>query len=186
MSLSTPRFLSVLILVSLAASAANASNYPPDYPVCHVDDSLSSGPFELIQHQEGYGQKYGLTVAYRGYLRGRYNDNEIWFYIRLNGHDIWAQAHSGTHDDAYVHLWAGPRDCRMCYGYTNDPECDRRPGSWICNDPTPNEAHLFFWADGNWALNAWDIEVAATAGGEWDSDWGHNFRARFEPRSRCD
>lgn len=59
-------------------------------------------------------------------------------------------------------------------------------GQWVCQWPTSTEEHMFFWAfDGYGHQNAWDIYVAAEAGGEWDSNWGANFYGRFEPVNSC-
>lgn len=180
------------LALGLAAADATASNYPPDYDLCSVTETLYTGPFEVIRDfVDLYGDHMKLTVAYDGYLRDEYADEEINIYIRLNGNDAFIAASPGVHDDAYIFLDSGPRSCHWCGNGWNPPgSCDgvvfapQQSGKWICSDPTPVEDHLFAWAFGpGYAdLNAWDIELAAEADGEWDSNYGANFDVRFEPR----
>lgn len=92
-------------------------------------------------------------------------------------------------------LDSGPRACTWCAngnvpypqsacaGITFGPY---ESGRWVCGQPTAIEQHVFFWAfnnNNNGDLNAWDIELAAEADGEWDSNYGANFDVRFEPRT---
>lgn len=169
----------VLVAALLPTSEAAASNYPPDYTTCGVEDYYTTGPFELIKETVDHGPHVRLTVAYRGYLRDWFADDEINFWISLNGNDVFVPASAGTHDDAYVLFDSGPRDCV----WTTPPNTS---GVWVCSDPTPTEEHLFFWAiNASGFQNAWDIEVAAEANGYWDSNWGDNFYGRFEPRISC-
>lgn len=185
-----------LLAAALLPTEAEASNYPPSYPICSVEDHVTTGPFELVRetvdpYNEGHAY---LTVAYRGYLRDWYADDEINLWIRLNGNDVFVPASTGTHDDAYAFFDSGPRACvwcvpnmpyyvEACDGVTPPPPSS---GAWICQEPTATEQHLFFWAFDEWGnQNAWDIEVAAEANGQWDSNWGANFHGRFEPRSSC-
>lgn len=179
----------------LATSDSEASFYPPSYPMCSAQDTVYTGPFELIKHTTNpYSNTNSqLTVAYRGYLRDYYPDHEINFYVRLNGSDVFVAASSGSHDDAYAYFNAGPRDCAICapppYDYQNGAICDGytfQPGSsatWVCNWPNAIEEELFEWAFNNAGYqNAWDIEVAAESHGYWDSNYGANYYGRFEPR----
>lgn len=157
-----------------AASHAEASNYPPDYDYCSLVETRSTGPFEVIRDwvQPDHAK---LTVAYRGYLRDYFADDEINIYIRLNGNDAFIPANPGANDDAYIFMNSGPRDCHM----------DMSTGSWLCSWPTPLEDHVFFWGWNQSMVNAWDIELAAEANGSWDSNWGYNYHARYEPISAC-
>ncbi|HZI13924.1 MAG TPA: hypothetical protein VE153_26385 [Myxococcus sp.] len=169
----------------LPAARGEASNYPPDYPVCNVYDTQTTGPFEVIRRTTKLpGVGSSLTVAYRGYLRGKYADNQIQLFVKLNGQYATLQANSGSYNDAYIYLNAGPRDCTMCYSQTG---CGTTPpGAWMCNWPTPTEQHVFTYGwNEYYHLNAWDIEVAATANGEWDSNFGNNYHARLPARSSC-
>jgi hypothetical protein len=179
------------LALALASRDAAASNYPPDYDLCSVTETLYSGPFEVIRDfVDPWDDHMKLTVAYDGYLRDLYADDEINVYISLNGNDAFIQAASGTYDDAYIFLDSGPRGCHWCGNGWNPPgSCDgvvfepQQSGKWICSEPTAVEDHIFEWAFGGYAqLNAWDIEVAAEANGEWDSNYGANFDGRFEPR----
>jgi len=171
---------SAALVTALPTTEAVASNYPPSYVSCGTVDSITTGPFELLKHTLSLsGRRARLTVAYRGYLRDWYPDHEINLWIRLNGHDVFVPAQAGTHNDAYVMFDSGPRDCV----WTTPPNTS---GVWVCNNPTPTEANLFFWAFNEWGgQNAWDIEVAAESHGQWDSNWGSNFHGRFEPRNSC-
>lgn len=184
--------LAALTLLA-APPAAEASNYPPDYDFCGPSDTVYTGPFELIRDTlDVYHAK--LTVAYDGYLRDYYPDNEINIYIWLNGNDAFLPASAGAYDDAYIFLNAGPRGCVWCSpGGVNQPSvCDGlqypqySSGKYVCADPSSVEQHLFSWAFGAGGVqNAWDIYVAAESHGSWDSNYGSNFYARFEPRVSC-
>lgn len=166
-------FAAAALAASLcAALPAEASNYPPDYDYCSLVETRYAGPFEVIRDWVQPDQAK-LTVAYRGYLRDHFADDEINIYIRLNGNDAFIPARSGSNDDAYIFLNSGPRDCHI----------DMSNGSWICSWPTPVEDHVFFWGWSQTGVNAWDIELAAEANGWWDSNWGNNYYARFEPVS---
>ncbi len=178
-----------------AAQDSGASFYPPDYPMCSARDTITTGPFELIKDTKNpYSNKNAqLTVAYRGYLRDSYPDSEINFYIRLDGSDVFVPASAGTYGDAYATFNAGPRACLVCPSYYGpSTTCDNylanggSPGNWACEGPTETEQDLFFWAFNQYGQqNAWDIEVAAESHGQWDSNWGWNYHARFEPRTGC-
>lgn len=184
-----------LLALALPALPAHASNYPPDYPICSVDDFVTTGPFELIKRTvDPYDEHARLTVAYRGYLRDLYADHEINLWVRLNGNDVFVPANAGSHDDAYALFDSGPRACVWCGPNMPYPSagCEdvvlppQSSGVWSCQEPTATEQHLFFWAFDQWGnQNAWDIEVAAEAGGQWDSNWGANYYGRFEPRNSC-
>ncbi|AUX46517.1 hypothetical protein SOCE26_080230 [Sorangium cellulosum] len=191
--------LAAALPLSLALAAVPregaASNYPPSYNVCGPTTTVHTGPFEIIQDpvREDCAN---LTVAYRGYLRDSYPDHEIAIYIRLNGQDVLLPASAGAHDDAYVFASNAPRDCAWCspspYSSATPSVCggvQLPPGSsgrWVCNGPTPTEQELFFWAYNEYGdMNAWDIELAAESHGEWDSNLGANYAARFEPRTSC-
>ncbi|MBZ5711765.1 hypothetical protein [Nannocystis pusilla] len=185
-------FILCTLALGLASTSAQASNYPPDYDMCSLTETLYSGPFEVIRDfVDPWDQHYKLTIAYDGYLRDDHADDEINLYVALNGHDAMLEAFPGAHDDAYVLLDSGPRGCYWCPNGPHAPDyCDDvtfdpyQSGKWLCSEPTAVEQHLFYWAfDGLGGLNAWDIELAAEAGGEWDSDYGNNFAVRFEPRS---
>jgi len=188
--------LSLAATVVTGASEGRASNYPPDYPVCASTESVTTGPFEIIRHTTNpYATHHAnLTAAYRGYLRAWFPDDQIHIYINLNGKDATLNARTGSNNDAYVFLNAGVNSCSMCIGYQSAPgsECQQyianggKDGSWLCKQPTATENNVFFWAySSSGAQNAWDIQVAAEAGGYWDSNYGQNFRARLEPRTTC-
>ena len=179
-----------LALAAVATDAA-ASNYPPDYDVCNITETLYSGPFEVIRDfVNPSGGHMKLTVAYDGYLRDSHPDDQINIYIRLNGNDAFIEALPGANDDAYIFLDSAERNCGYCSNGWNPPgSCDgvvfapQQSGQWICGEPTEVENHLFEWAfNGYGSLNAWDIELAAEANGQWDSNYGANFDLRFEPR----
>lgn len=188
--------LPAVLAVALLPTDAEASNYPPSYNICGLEDYVTTGPFELIKETvDTYSGHAYLTVAYRGYLRDWYADDEINFWIRLNGNDVFVPAQAGAYDDAYAFFDSGPRGCVLCspgqQGYVPAP-CEGlvyppySSGTWVCSEPSTTEAHLFFWAFDEWDdQNAWDIEVAAEANGQWDSNWGNNFYGRFEPRNAC-
>jgi hypothetical protein len=188
--------LAAVAVVVTSASEGRASNYPPDYPMCSSADSVTNGPFEIIRHTTNpYASHHAnLTVAYRGYLRALFPDDQIHIYVNLNGNDASLPAKSGSNNDAYVFLNAGINSCYMCIGYQSAPgsECQLyianggSDGSWLCKQPTATESNLFLWAYGpSGTQNAWDIQVAAEAGGYWDSNYGQNYYARFEPRTTC-
>lgn len=182
-------------LSTLSPRGAEASNYPPSYSTCGAVDTVQTGPFELIKKSvDLYDAHAQLTIAYRGYLRDMYPDDEINFYVQLNGNDAFIPASAGSYDDAYVMLDSGPRDCVWCGngGFNPYSVCDGiqfppySSGQWVCNDMTPTEAELFYWAFNQYnQQNAWDIHVAAESHGYWDSNWGGNFYGRFEPRLAC-
>ena len=177
-----------LSLSALAASDAQASNYPPSYDACNRYDDVYNGPFEVVRDgvRDGHDK---LTVAYRGYLRQSFPDNEINIYIRLNGNDAFLPASAGSNGDAYIYLDSGPRACVWCNNGTNYySQCDGitfplySSGQWVCVDPSATEDHLFYWAyDQSNHVNAWDIEVAAESHGYWDSNWSSNYDFRLEP-----
>lgn len=186
--------LAAVATTVLAAADSRASFYPPDYDFCNGNDTAYTGPFELIKHTKSpWGHNAQLTVSYRGYLRAYYPDNEINFYIRLNGNDIFVPAGGGANGDAYVYLNSGPRSCLICPSYYGpSTTCDEylanggQPGNWACAGPTADEQDIFFWAFNEvGGQNAWDIEVAAESHGQWDSNWGWNYHGRFEPRTTC-
>lgn len=187
--------LSLLACATLPVSEAAASNYPPSYPVCSQDDTVTTGPFELIKHTYNpYAGYATLTVAYRGYLRDSYADDEINLWVSLNGNDAFVPASAGSYDDAYVFFDSGPRACVWCArDFEGNPSvCDDvvygqySSGQWLCQDPTTTEEHVFFWAFDEYdAQNAWDVYVAAEANGQWDSNWGANYYGRFEPVNSC-
>ena len=187
------RLVAVLALSLLLPVAARASDYPPDYPICSVDDVYAAGPFEVIRHTSRLpGKLSTLTISYRGFLRGLYPDSQIQFYVQLNGQGAMLQAAAGTHDDAYVFLNAGPRGCAKCMRYMTTPLClahfaaGGQEGVWVCEQPNAVESHLFTYAfDANLNQNAWEVYVAATAGGQWDSNLGANYRAWLPPRTSC-
>jgi hypothetical protein len=160
--------LAALLLTAVTFEAL-ASNYPPDYNACGQMEMVSTGPFDVIRHVASIQhENVALTVAYDGYLRDFYPDNEINIYVRLNGHDAFVPASAGVNNDAYIHLSSGPRNCQCCWS--------------SCDGPTATEEHLFFWAlHGHYQVNAWDVFVAAESHGWWDSNFGANFYARFEP-----
>lgn len=183
----------VAVGLACVAADARASNYPPDYPICSATDTLYSGPFEVIRRLvDPWDQHAQLTVVYDGYLRDEYADEEISLYIRLNGQDALIEARPGVNDDAYVFLDSGPRACAWCANgnppYNQSSSCDGivfgpyESGRWVCGQPSALEQHMFTWAFNGSNLNAWDIELAAEANGEWDSNYGANFDVRFEPR----
>lgn len=183
--------LALCLLFPLAS--AHASDYPPDYPICSVYDSATTGPFEVIRHTRRLpGRLATLTVSYRGFLRGLYPDNEISIYIQLNGRQETLAASAGTHSDAYVFLDAGPRACTKCMRYLNTPLCNAHfeagglEGVWVCQQPSAVENNLFFYAfNNNGNQNAWDISLAATSHGQWDSNLGNNYFAQLPARSSC-
>ena len=172
--------LPLAIALTAIASDSAASNYPPSYDYCGPTRTNYSGPFEVIQNPIRTDAA-GLTVAYRGYLRSWFPDNEINIYIRLNGNDAFLPASAGSNSDAYVYVSNAPRDCWMCGGPPYTPECGN-PGSWVCSQPSETEEDLFYWAYGQYSMNAWDIEVAAESHGYWDSNYGYNYYTRFEPQ----
>ncbi|MFP2907226.1 hypothetical protein ACLESD_19685 [Pyxidicoccus sp. 3LFB2] len=169
----------------LPAARGEASNYPPDYAICSVYDTQVTGPFEVIRHTTKLPGRYAtLTVAYRGYLRGKYADSQISLFVKLNGQYAIVQAQSGAYNDAYVRLNAGPRDCNMCNSQTGCGSTS--PGNWMCNWPTTTETHVFLYGWNEvYHQNVWDLEVAATANGEWDSNFGNNYHASLPARSSC-
>lgn len=174
----------------LAAAPGEASNYPPDYDYCSGYEVTSSGPFEIIRDWVQQDQAR-LTFAYRGYLRDYYADEDIHFYVRLNGQDVFVPASAGANDDAYVVFDNGPRNCTYCGngGFNYSSRCDGvewpeySSGGWICDEPTADEADLFTYGWNGTQVNAWDIEVAAEANGWWDSNYGGNYHARLEPHA---
>jgi hypothetical protein len=194
--------LAALALALIPAAQVQASNYPPDYAICNVTDTVTAQPagaFQLIRRiTKVPGRGVSLTVSYRGYLRNKYPDSQIKIYVSLNGNNPlpvlgtpMIQASTGSNGDAYVYLHAGPRNCGMCMSYMADswPECKafldagNHEGQWLCQQPSALENHMFQWAfDSNNYLNAWDISVAAEANGEWDSNFGANYFGRFEPK----
>jgi hypothetical protein len=191
-------FLLLLALpfaLGLAASDAHASNYPPSYPTCSAVDTVSTGPFELIKRTvDIYDAHAQLTIAYRGYLRSMFPDDEINFHVELNGNSAFLEASAGANDDAYVFLDSGPRNCVWCAngGFNPSSVCDGltfppySSGTWVCGDMTPTEETLFYWAFNQYnQQNAWDIHVAAESHGYWDSNWGWNYYGRLEPRLSC-
>ncbi len=177
----------------LPMSQAQASDYPPNYPVCNVTDSKTTGPFEVIRRTTKLPGRFAtLTVAYRGYLRGLYPDNQISLFVMLNGQYVTLQASAGSNNDAYVYLDAGPRNCGKCMRYMNTPLCNAhfaaggQEGVWVCEQPTATENHLFLYGwDQYGNENAWDVYVAATANGQWDSNSGANYYARLPARTSC-
>ncbi|NVB42452.1 hypothetical protein G6O69_31805 [Pseudenhygromyxa sp. WMMC2535] len=192
----SPALLTLTAIATLLAlpAQAQASNYPPDYDVCSEYDYAYTGPFELILDPVRTGIAK-LTVAYRGYLRDYYADEDINIYISLNGNDAFIGASAGSNDDAYILLNSGPRDCEWCpTGGTpwDAPICaeieipEGSSGVWHCEDPTDIESHLFYWAyDAYGSRNDWDIQVAAEAGGYWDSNFGANYSAYFYADATC-
>jgi hypothetical protein len=192
-----PRLAAVFTLLFvgllLVPGAGSASWYPPDYRVCSARDVRQTGPFEVIRDLWKHGPNgAGLTISYRGELLRRFPASEIHFYIRLNGHDVYVPAWQGSHGDAYVYLRTGARDCSICSEYLRAswPACDAwlgagRSPDWVCSGPTADESELFTYAFDGITMNAWDIELAAEAHGQWDSAFGHNFACRFEPRQGC-
>jgi hypothetical protein len=182
-----------LLVVTLAPVQTFASWYPPDYRVCTARDVQRTGPFELIRDVTRYDRNgVALTVAYRGYLLERFPAEDINLYVRINGRDVLVPAQAGSHGDAYAYFQAGARNCGMCVDYKAPtwPECaaflETHPGAdWVCQGPTADEQELFAWAFDGTYLNAWDIAVSAEAHGQWDSNFGGDFQARFEPRSGC-
>lgn len=192
-----PKFLAASLALAFAAVAAApsdaaASNYPPDYDVCGRVDAVTTGPFEVIRDLADFTNHVKLTVAYRGYLRDYFPDEDINIYIRLNGNDAFIPAYAGTNDDAYIYLDSGPRGCFYCGngGYNPNPSCGDiefppySSGTWVCGGPSEIEEHIFVWAfNPQGYLNAWDVEVAAEANGWWDSNYGANYYARLEPAS---
>ncbi len=192
----------VTMALVLPAAQAQASNYPPDYPVCNVTDKVTSGPFEIIRNTKRLpGRGSSLTISYRGYLRSKYPDNQIKIYVSLNGQNPQPvlgtpliQASAGSNGDAYIYLNAGVRNCQMCQAYMASgwPECKAHldagnpEGQWLCQQPSALENHMFYWAfDQNGYLNAWDVSVAAEANGEWDSNMGANYYGRLPARMSC-
>ncbi|EYF01720.1 hypothetical protein [Chondromyces apiculatus] len=177
------------LTLTTLASTSDASNYPPSYDYCGRVDTALTGPFEIIRDHVDYGDHMKLTVTYDGYLRDTFADEDINIYIRLNGHDAFIGANAGVNDDAYIFLDSGPRACFWCSpgGYNQNAACDEveyplySSGMWLCSGPSPTEEHLFYWAfNEQGRLNAWDIEVAAEANGNWDSNYGSNYHARLE------
>jgi hypothetical protein len=176
--------------LGLAGAEAHASMYPPSYPTCGIVDTVTTGPFELVKKTVDYSDHAQLTVAYRGYLRQYFPDNQINIYVRLNGNDAFLPASAGTNGDAYIFLDSGPRSCVWCSngGFNVYPQCDGMvygpyaSGAWWCAEPNATEANVFYWAfNEHNRQNAWDIEVAAESHGYWDSNWGNNYDGRFEP-----
>ena len=192
-ALSSASALLALLACLLVPGASSASWYPPDYRVCSARDVRTAGPFELIRDVTSYNRNgVAFTVAYRGYLLGRHPAQDIHFYVRINGRDVFVPAHPGTNGDAYAYFRAGARDCGMCVDYRASewPACaaflEQHHGpDWVCSGPSADENELFAWAFDGTFINAWDVAVAAEAHGEWDSNFGADFQARFEPRSGC-
>ncbi|NMO20677.1 hypothetical protein HPC49_45525 [Pyxidicoccus fallax] len=177
----------------LPTAAAEASDYPPDYAICNSSDTKTTGPFEVIRRTTRLpGRQSTLTVAYRGFLRNLYPDNQISIFVKLNGQYATFQASSGTNNDAYIYLNAGQRNCTKCFTYMNTPLCNAhfaaggQEGVWVCEQPTAQESHLFLYGwDQNGYMNAWDIEVAAVANGQWDSNGGANYFTRLPAHTSC-
>lgn len=199
----TKMLLAALALaLILPVAQAQASDYPPDYAICNVTDSVTSGPFQIIRNTTRVpGRGATLTVSYRGYLRNKYPDSQIKIYVSLNGNNPqpilgtpMMQAYSGTNNDAYIYLNAGPRACSKCMAYMASgwPECQaflaagNYEGQWLCVQPSALENHMFQWAfDTNSYQNAWDVYVAAEANGEWDSNYGANYYGRLPAKTSC-
>ncbi|WP_163999651.1 hypothetical protein [Pyxidicoccus caerfyrddinensis] len=177
----------------LNSPQAEASDYPPDYPVCNVNDSKVTGPFEVIRHTSKLPGRFAtLTVSYRGYLRTKYRDDQISIFVKLNNQYTTLRASAGTNADAYIYLNAGPRNCTKCMRYMNTPLCNAhfaaggQEGVWVCEQPSAVENSIFLYGwDQYGNENAWDLYVAATANGEWDSNTGANFYARLPARTSC-
>ncbi|MFP2929199.1 hypothetical protein ACLESO_29155 [Pyxidicoccus sp. 3LG] len=177
----------------LPVSQAEASDYPPDYAVCNVTDSKLVSPFEVIRHTTKLPGRFAtLTVSYRGYLKNKYPADQIYLFVKLNNQYATLKASAGTNNDVYVYLNAGPRNCGKCMRYMNTPLCNAhfaaggQEGVWVCEQPSATENHIFLYGwDQYGNQNAWDLYVAATANGEWDSNTGANFYARLPARSSC-
>ena len=195
MKLETTLFAAIALAAGLVSGTAAASNYPPSYPLCSYSETHTTGPFEVIRRNIDVWDKHvGLTIAYDGYLRDYYPDNEINFYIKINGNDEFVAAGAGVNDDAYAYFDSGPRACVWCVpNYAgNSSACDGltypeySSGQWVCGGMNAVEQSLFYWGwDQSGQQNAWDIEVAAESHGNWDSNYGNNFYTRFEPNNTC-
>ncbi|HZI12638.1 MAG TPA: hypothetical protein VE153_19805 [Myxococcus sp.] len=193
MKLLNPLAAALALALLLPGVRAEASDYPPDYPVCNSTDSKVTGPFEVIRRTTKLPGRYStLTVAYRGYLRTKYRDDQISIFVKLNGQYSTIKASAGSNNDAYIYLNGGQRNCTKCFRYMDTPTCNAhfaaggQEGVWVCQQPSALEQHMFLYAwDPYGNLNAWDIQVAATANGEWDSNSGANFYARLPARTSC-
>jgi hypothetical protein len=179
------------LVLGLASSDAGASNYPPSYDICSTEETRDAGPFTVIRDFVNLSQRHmKLTVTYDGYLRDLYPDEDINIYVSINGKEALIAASPGTYDDAYVFLDSGPRNCGYCSKGWNPPGtctgvvfAPQESGRWICAKPTTIEKEIFQWAFNQYGqLNAWNIEVAAEANGQWDSNGGTNYHVGFAPR----
>jgi hypothetical protein len=167
---------SLFTLLCTFSTGVQASNYPPDYPLCSRRQEKESGPFHFVQRiSNPYGKGFALGISYDGPLLQNHDASEIEFYVRINGNDAVLATKAGDSNDAYVFLNAGVRGCTFGHPSMN----------WQCEYPSDVENHLFFYTDDHGHMNNWDIEVAATAGGEWDSNGGANFKVTFENKQGC-
>ena len=162
-----------LLVMSAWVPRAEASNYPPDYPMCYEREIAEVGPFKLIKETlNPYARAFRLTVAYNGELK---NSADVGFWIRLNGQEITVRAEQGRYNDVFVELHSSLHNCTMAGS-----------NGWQCESPDAFEKRIFYYAaDQNGRENDWDVEVAAVAKGRWDSNRGKNYQARFGANRDC-
>jgi len=180
---------SIAAAIALGAAPTAASNYPPSYPFCSSKETRDVGPFWIQRaNQNHYRGRLQLSISYHGYLLQSHRPEEIEFYLRINGASAFVRAQAGALGDAFVFLDGGPRACRYCADhpqFRDDEKClamlARGSSGWLCEEPSELEKQLLPGArSGDATYEPWDVEVAATAGGEWDSGFGGNYRAWFD------
>ncbi|RYZ60385.1 MAG: hypothetical protein EOP07_00950 [Proteobacteria bacterium] len=176
-----------LLLTSVLASSAWASDYPPGYGV--ERSCKTQGPVEVCVVNQHYGQYPRLSIRYNGSLQNQTGGLKAW--IQLNGRSgLYAFENSSDtlslNEPESYRCFVGPLPdwYQGPYGSCLYEHTGAEVGSmiWEVKPEDAAESDLFFYARNQFGTaNAWDIELALVdEAGRWDSLYSANYRFRFE------
>ena len=167
----------LLAVCAVVSSSTRASQYPPDYPACASSVTTQAGPFSI---REGISNPYtsaiNLEITYAGYLLRNHRADDIQIYIRINGNDAMVPLKSEA-GSAIAKLYASVHNCGQ--GSVSSP------AGYMCDYPTDLERHLFANIAYQNVLGDLHIELAANAGGQWDSNLSANYQALVQNKHGC-
>jgi hypothetical protein len=160
--------LGLMVLgLMLVAPSASGSSYPADFSV-YVESPVWVGPISVVRSVQA-GGAIVLDITYVGEL-ARANE-PLWLTAVVN-------YMSGQRVKTFrmEHAGKGTFKLRLTTG------CLAGESGRCTKFATDDMRDLLYWAANYYHLNALDIQFAVSnVRGEWDSDFGRNYRFSFSP-----
>jgi hypothetical protein len=163
------------IFVWLFSSLCFAEEWTPDYQ--HTIECKQDGPVEICAINKGLTYQR-LLIRYDGYLLADTN-RSFNAYVSLNGVDGFYPL-DVSYEKAETEL--NKTKAYLCLAQNTYQKCKYtiKDGNKIVYEVEKNPQNILFnntFKEG--IPQTWHVQVAINAGGEWDSDYGNNFKAVF-------